>query len=108
MIVVYLAHPLGYGPEREANLAEAERWLEWAARQGVAPVASWITLGKFWGPELRETCIELNNEILRRCDQYWMCGELVTDGVERQRQVAERWSLIVRHFRSRDEKASVP
>ena len=107
-MVVYLAHPLGYGDDRDANVPEAELWLEWAARQGVAPVASWITLARFWGPELREACIELNNAILRRCDQYWMCGARVSDGMKRQREVAERWGVLVREFKSRDEKASVP
>jgi hypothetical protein len=106
----YIAHPLdssiaherGSEAARRANLEEAERWVEWAARQGVVPIAPWVTLARFWPESMREQCIALNNEALRRCDEFWACGPRLSDGMLRQKQVADLHGLGYRRFVTRD------
>jgi hypothetical protein len=50
MKVVYIAAPLNaptlWG--RTKNRMNAARWTAWAARQGVAPVATWVVLSGEW------------------------------------------------------------
>lgn len=109
--LAYIAHPLGssIGHEsgsdaaRRANLEEAERWVEWAARQGVIPIAPWVTLARFWPERMRDVCIALNNEALRRCDEFWACGPRISEGMERQKRVADLHGLVYRRWEQRGE-----
>lgn len=45
---VYIAHPLGHGPDREKNLRNAARWVAWAGEMGMSPIAPWIILASIW------------------------------------------------------------
>jgi hypothetical protein len=101
MILAYIAHRLGQGPDREWNRLEAERWMEWAATRGVVPIAPWVTLARFWEESRREECLRLNGEALRRCDEYWMCGRVESPGMLLQRQLAEQYLLVVRRHEVR-------
>jgi hypothetical protein len=86
---VYIAHPLGNGPNREANRARAGRCLAWAATQGVIPVASWITLTGVWAETKgnREAGLALDLAQLARCDQLWTFGDSPGVRIERDRAV---------------------
>lgn len=101
MKLVFIAHRLG-SVNREEKRLEAERWLEWAARQGVVPIAPWITLAKFWDESRRAECMKLNNEALRRCEEYWMCGKEIGPGMLEQQKLAELHGLSIRRFEARE------
>jgi hypothetical protein len=81
--VVYIAHPLGAGPDREQNRRNAAKWVAWAARQGVAPVADWIVLSG----ELEETPanrllgLECDRALVELCDEVWLVGGRVSPGM---------------------------
>ena len=83
MKVVYIAHPLGGGADREANRARAARWVAWAGMQGVAPVADWIILSGQWdeSPENRERGLRIDVALVSRCDEFWLCGDRVSHGM---------------------------
>lgn len=81
MKVVYIAAPLGSGFQRDINRARAERWVSWAGEQGVAPVATWTTLAKFW-PETRlEQGLAIDFALLERCDEVWLVGGRISPGM---------------------------
>lgn len=84
MIVVYLAHPLGAGPDREQNRANASKWVAWAAAQGVAPIADWIVLSGQWeeSPELRAKGLAIDCRLVELCDEVWLCGGRVSPGMK--------------------------
>ena len=83
MKVVYIAHPLGGGDDREANRARAARWVAWAGMHGVAPVADWIILSGQWDetPEHRERGLRIDVALVARCDELWLCGNHVSHGM---------------------------
>jgi hypothetical protein len=81
---VYIAHPLGSGPERELNRQRAAKWVAWAARQGVAPVADWIILSGEWSetPENRERGLLIDCALVALCDEVWLVGGRVSTGMQ--------------------------
>ena len=100
MIVVYIAHPLGSGPDREKNLANAAKWVAWAAEQGVAPIADWIVLASQWEETTgnRERGIAIDLELVKRCDEIWLCGGRVSPGMAQELHEATLHGAKVRDF----------
>lgn len=97
MKVVYIAHPLGAGDDRERNRANAARWVAWAARQGVAPVADWIVLAGEWQetPENRNRGLEIDLELVERCDEIWLVGGRVSPGMEMEARHAAKHGVRI-------------
>lgn len=94
MRAIYVAHPLGQGADREANRAHAARWVAWvAASQCCAPVADWIILSGEWSEtaELRAAGIAIDKELIARCDEVWLVGGRISEGMRIEAEHA--WSL---------------
>lgn len=97
MKVIYLAHPLGAAtPEGvEANKARARRWIRWVYDnfKDVAVVADWLitcdVLDDF-NPEHRAHGMTMNAAIIPRCDEFWMVGGRVSNGMNDESGVADR------------------
>lgn len=81
MIVVYVAHPLGRGPDREANRLAASRWCALVAECGFAPIADWIILSGQWGEERRKEGLAIDMALIERCDELWMLGPRISPGM---------------------------
>lgn len=83
MKTVYIAHPLGGGPDRALNLERAARWVAWAARQGVAPSATWIVLARQWAetPANRKLGLACDVAAACACDEFWHCGPRISPGM---------------------------
>lgn len=100
MKVVYIAHPLGSGPNREENRSSAAKWVAWAASKGVAPVADWIILSGQWeeSPHLRAIGLAIDVALVKRCDEIWLCGKRISDGMRIELEAAKAEGLTVRDF----------
>lgn len=86
MRIVYIAHPLN-APTREGidqNRANASKWVAWAANQGVAPIATWITLSGEWPEtaENRERGLLIDCALVERCDAVWLVGGRISTGMQ--------------------------
>lgn len=97
MKVVYVAHALGSGPDREQNRANAAKWGAWVATQGHAPVADWIWLsGEFAEtPAARARGLACDLALVARCDEVWLVGGRVTPGMREEAAEAERHGVTV-------------
>jgi hypothetical protein len=87
VIVAYIAHPLGAGPDRERNRANAARWVAWIARtHNVAPIADWIVLSGEWEEtaENRERGLAIDLELVERCDAIFLVGGRVSPGMQQE------------------------
>jgi hypothetical protein len=84
----YIAHPLNAPTleEIEQNLRNAARWVAWAARHGVAPMAMWIVLASEWAetPENRELGLQIDEAQVELCSEIWVCGGRITSGMQRE------------------------
>jgi hypothetical protein len=75
MKVVYMAHRLGQGAERELNRSRAAKLVaHYAKFLGVAPIADWIILAGEWPETLREKGLLIDFALIERCDELWMIG----------------------------------
>jgi len=101
--LVYIAHPLGRGPDREENRKRASRWVAWAAEQGVAPVAPWITLSGEWSEDRREEGLEIDLAVVERCDELWAVGPRISPGMSLEVAHARFRHIPVRDLTKCDE-----
>jgi hypothetical protein len=83
MKVVYIAHPLGQGPDREANRLRAARWCGYLAKEfNIAPVADWIVLSSVWSEEDgRQLGLAIDVVLVQRCDEVWLVGGRISPGM---------------------------
>lgn len=96
--VVYIAHPLGAGLDREANRVNAARWCAWAAcTRGVAPVADWIILSGELdeSPENRTLGLACDVALVARCDEVWLVGGRVSPGMQAEADAARDLGIPV-------------
>lgn len=94
--VVYIAHPLGNGPDREQNRANAAKWCAWAALAcGVAPVADWIILSGEWDESRRELGLECDAALISKCDELWLVGGRISPGMQFEADIARKLAVPV-------------
>ncbi len=98
MRVVYVAHPLGAGPDREANRANAAKWCGRLGREFlVSCVADWITLSGQWDEATgRELGLRCDLSLIARCDEVWLVGGRVSPGMELEAARARQLGVSVR------------
>lgn len=96
----YIAHPLGSGPDREANRRRAALWVAWAALEGANPVATWITLSGVWeeSPALREKGLKLDCALVECCTEIWLCGGRISPGMAIEAEHAKKRGVEVVDF----------
>jgi hypothetical protein len=93
---VYIAHRLS--GDWEANIADARLWVKAALDGGYVPVAPYLmTEGILHEPEDREVGLELDEAFIGRCDELWLCGEIISEGMNREAATAANLGLLVRH-----------
>lgn len=100
MKVCYIAAPLS-APTREEmdeNRARAARWVAWAARRGVAPVADWIILSGQLSEtqENRELGLQIDCCIIERCDEIWLVAGRVSSGMGVESSHATLHGILIR------------
>jgi hypothetical protein len=95
MKVVYVAHPLGAGPDREKNRQRAARWVAWVGDQGCAPVADWIILSGVWSENRRDEGLSIDVELVKRCDELWLVGGRVSAGMSIEADAARKAGIPV-------------
>jgi len=81
--VVFIAH--AYRGDPEANLRDVERYIRYAVEQGQHPCCSWYAMVHAFDDSddtIRARGIATNFEIMSRCDELWVCGARITQGVE--------------------------
>lgn len=95
----YVAHPLGGGEDRDANIEAAGAIL--AVLQKMYPekvfVASWITLARYYPetPENREAGIKADLALISHCQEIWLCGPRLSPGMQQELEHAQKKGLLV-------------
>lgn len=88
--LVYIAHPYSDNPDENLRLALA--WVRFAAKQpSIVPIAPWIEYVQTLDNENvreKELGMRLNFAVLERCDEIWLCGPYMSEGMRREEAVA--------------------
>ena len=97
--LVYCAHPVGSGPDREANLERFKRWFRWAIDE--YPDDSLVATWAVYVQNLRETPdnrtrgIRDDLAVLGRCDAILLCGGYLSPGMDVELTLARKLGLEV-------------
>lgn len=94
-MIYYLAHPLGTGGTRLANLARVKRWLAWLLKTypDHSFCCPWVAYAEALSdePASHERGLRDDLEILRRCDGLVLCGGELSPGMRTEFMKYCRW-----------------
>jgi hypothetical protein len=96
---VYIAHALK--GDWFAGIRETKVWAFEAAKRGFMPVAPHVLFDGILDdsdPDERDRGMRLGLAQLAECDEIWLCGERVSEGMEGERVFAESRGIHVRRF----------
>lgn len=106
MRLIYLAHPVGEGPERAENLQRARRWWRWALEHfpNIAILSSWVVECELLEetPQNRDRGLKRDLELVRHSDEVWLCGSWVSPGMALEANEAKRLGITVVEFLTED------
>lgn len=95
--VVFIAHPLR--GDEEKNLKNVERYIRFAiAQKNIHPCCPWYAMVKALddrNDRHRLRGLQANFAILARCDELWVCGPKITEGVKEEIEVAQTWRIPI-------------
>jgi len=96
--MVYICSPLR--GDVEGNYRRAVRYCEYAAGCGVIPIAphvAWHGIFDDTVPEKRETALKLGLGLLGRCDEIWVMGNEISQGMQGEIDEAKRLHIAVNY-----------
>lgn len=99
MRVVYVAHPIR--GDVEGNKEKARSWVLFITRQGYAAQAPYlIYLDVLDDDDLEDRKLGMTADmaILAKCDEVWLCGPTISDGMEAEADFARECGIPVIHL----------
>lgn len=95
---VYICSPLG-GDVQE-NLERAKRYMEFALRSGTAPVVPhfYALCLNDGDPHEREIGIAAGLNLIWFCDEMWIFGNRITEGMKTEIQFCKNLNIKMRHI----------
>jgi hypothetical protein len=96
---VYIASP--YHGNVEANTERARRYCYFAVRQSCVPACPHIFITQFLDDsdkEEREAGLYLGLQMLQRCEELWVFGTYISEGMRREIAEAKRRGILIRRF----------
>lgn len=95
--LVYICSP--YAGDTQKNAELARKYSRFAADSGVVPIAPHLLLPQFLSEETeRELAMSMNMVILGKCEELWVFGDTVTDGMAAEIKEAEKLKTKIRYF----------
>lgn len=95
--LVYICSP--YSGDTAGNTEKARRYCRFAADMGAVPIAPHLLFPQFLSEETeRELAMRMDLVLLCRCEQLWVFGGRVSDGMRREIGKAEYRNMKIRYF----------
>lgn len=107
MPLVYIASP--YAGDTELNISRARGYSRFAVGKGCIPLAPHLLYPQFMDDSdktQRELGLRFALILLGKCDELWVFGEKVTDGMFREIAKAKRRGMPIRYWSSNCEEVS--
>ena len=96
-MMVYICSP--YAGDTEGNTKKAQRYCRWAADRGCIPIAPHLLFPQFMSEETeREEAMFMNMVFLGRCEQLWVFGDRITEGMAAEIAGAQKRRIPIRYF----------
>ena len=71
----------------QSNISKAQWYARFVAERGHLPITPHIYFTQFLRdhiPEEREMAMEMNRELLEWCDELWVFGEVISEGMKQE------------------------
>ena len=98
--IAYICSP--YRGDISQNTDNARKYCRFAIEHGAIPIAPHPLFPQFMDDSVAcecEAAMQMNLAIMRRCDEVWVFGEKVSEGMAREIEEAERLGVKIRHLR---------
>ena len=88
-----------YSGDTVGNAAKAVRYSRFAVDEGVIPLAPHLLLPLYMDEEKeREEAIAMDLVILGKCDELWVFGKDLSNGMKAEIKEAKRLGMFIRYF----------
>lgn len=99
--IVYICSP--YSGDVARNTELARRYSRLAIERGCAPITPHLYLPGVLSEETeRETAIRIDLRLLSACQEIWVCGTVISDGMRREIDRARSIGLPVRQIKEEE------
>jgi len=96
MNLVYIASP--FAGDVENNIKKARAYCKYTAVCGYVPIAPHLLFPQFLDDnslQEREKGIEMGLELLKHCEEVWVFGSVVTDGMKKEIDMATKLGMPI-------------
>lgn len=103
--IVYICSPLR--GDIENNVAKAEEFSIFCYMQGNLPIAPHAIFSRMLNdniPEERKAGMEMGMQLLGICDELWVFGNTITEGMQAEIEWAKKHRLAIRKYNSKMEE----
>jgi hypothetical protein len=105
--LVYVAS--AYSGDTAANTEKTKQYCRYALEQGQIPLAPHLMFPLFMNdadPEERELAIFMDVILLGKCDELWVFGDRISEGMKTEIDVAKKRRQKIRYFNASMQEVS--
>lgn len=97
--LVYICSPLA--GNIDGNMEKARHYYKFAVRSGAIPLAPHLLFPQFMDDtdsDERALAMFMNMVLLGKCDQLWVFGKTISEGMAAEIGKAEKRGMVIRYF----------
>ena len=97
--LVYICSPLR--GDIQSNIKKANTYCAYAAEKGVIPLAPHTIFTQYLDdtkPQQRQKGLEMGMELLKRCDELWVCGDVLSNGMKQEIEYAKGHGITTLYY----------
>lgn len=97
--LVYICSPLA--GNIDGNMEKARHYCKFAVRSGAIPLAPHLLFPQFMDDtdsDERALAMFMNMVLLGKCDQLWVFGKTISEGMAAEIGKAEKRGMVIRYF----------
>lgn len=97
--LVYICSPLA--GNIDGNIEKARHYCKFAVRNGAIPLAPHLLFPQFMDDtdsDERALAMFMNMVLLGKCDQLWVFGKTISEGMAAEIGKAEKRGMVIRYF----------
>lgn len=98
--LVYICSP--YRGDIESNVLNAIRYAEYAFKQGAIPVTPHMMFPFLDEQTHREEALFMDLILLGKCQEVWVFGDVITEGMAKEIAVAKKRKQTIREIKHED------
>ena len=99
MPIIYICSP--YRGDTIRNTELARKYSKFAVGKGAIPITPHLVFPQFLNDGIedeRKHAIRMNLVLLDRCEEIWVFGDKISEGMEAEIERAEKRDMIIKHF----------